>query len=236
MPAEQGGGLTPRASLPMGFLCSCSEGVTQTSGDTGAAAKTGRGKSVQWATPLRQGLHLPALLMQEPGEGDGRNNPPNPPFAFKLVNPTDHEMLHCQVPRELQNWGTTTVGRDLRAFQSNPANSSAELEWVALGLPLPRAKSLQLCRPPCFSGPCSSPHPAPVHLPGEPSSGFSPSPQLPAVVSPLHCLPFPAAQTHRSWPLPNTRNPTAGPELQRISGECWRLSVSILPSKGCHQG
>lgn len=28
----------------------------------------------------------------------------------------------------------------------------------------------------------------------------------------------------------------AGPELQGISGECWSLLASILPSQGCHQG
>lgn len=146
MPAGQGRWFTPRASLPTGFLCLCSEGVTRTSGNTGAATNMGRGKSVRWATSLRQGPHLPALLMQEPGEGDGQNNPLSPPFASKLVSPTDHEILHCQVPRELQNWGTTTVGRDLRVFQSSPADSRAKLEWVALCLPLPRAKNLQLCR------------------------------------------------------------------------------------------
>ena len=98
---------------------------------SGEVAKVGGGKAMSWAMLLRQCLHPSALLIpyrgDEPGQEKGMDgtSPRSPPFAYKLVSPTGHELLHCQTPRELQNWGTTMVGRYLRGVQSNPARSRA---------------------------------------------------------------------------------------------------------------
>ena len=66
--------------------------------------------------------------------------------------------------------------------------------------------------------------------------------QLLAVVrAPFAAFPFPGCTNpllSASAPdvLQHTSSPTARPELQGISGECWSPLVSILPSQGCHQG
>lgn len=75
------------------------------------------------------------------------NTPPSPLCTYNHVSPTDRELLHCQVPRGLQDQAAMQVGRDLmvqpclergqpRASCSGPASPMAEALRIWRLLPL----------------------------------------------------------------------------------------------------